>query len=165
MKNLLNNETIMEVLRILIKQVLPFIVGVWFVIGLVAMLVTIKAWSDFATGDFIFGMLFVINVGFFFVIVYALHRIQTLTFEVRSFEKKAAELENKVTELGNKVSSMEDVSKQADAHPATDEPPSMPWEFYTDDMILAEVKAAEERELNLPPDDYYSCSYFEQPEK
>ena len=136
-----------------VLQALSFLAVVWLIIGLVAMLVTIKAWSDFATGDFIFGMIFVINAGFFFVAVYTIHKIRVLMSGAREFENKVTVLKNIAIKQKKRINSLEAAFKKATSQPATNEPPAIPCGAYPDSYVQAEVEAAKERELDLPPDD------------
>lgn len=155
MKNLLKNETVKQVLRVLFKNVLPLMAAIWFVVGLVAMVVTVKAWSDFATGDFIFGMIFVVNIGFIIVALLLTNKMTTLRTKVR-------ELENSVAELEGKINSQNPNSQPANSLP-TNEYPTI-QELYPDSYVEAEVKATEERDFYLPPDDDPFWPPSEQPE-
>ena len=119
-----------------IKQFLSYLAGLWFVLSLIAAGAAFIGWRDFVSGDFIFGMIVIANIGYFFAIAIQYTRIVELQAEVSALKKTAPQ-------------------------PATDEPPSRPIDSYTDSEIQAEAEAAKERELNLPPDDWQS---WEQPE-
>ena len=151
MKTLLNNETVKDVLRMV-----SFVAVIWFIVALVGMLVTIKAWSEFATADFIFGMIFVINAGFLSAVIYLSHRLQVSESEATKLENKVTVLKNIAMKQQERINSLEATFKKATLQPATNEPPTAPLESYTDSFIQAEVEAAKERDMALdlpPPDD------------
>ena len=126
------NDSTKKVVNVIFRQVIPFLAGLWLLISLIALGSAGIGWRDFVTGDFVFGMMLVMNIGYLIITIRQASKIVGLLLRIGDLEKK--------------------IDLRQTAAQSTNEPPSMPWEFY-DSIAQAEVEATEARDFYLSPED------------